>query len=319
MIELLVVIAIIAVLISLLLPAVQQAREAARRSQCKNNLKQLGLALHNYHDTHNVFPPGTLAILNTNIAVNPSGPEPSRTNVTGGWGWGTFILPFLDQAPLYSALNPTGGNFPATPNDLTKTVLPIFQCPTEASPALHFATPLGGDGASNGHARSSYAGVCGSGANADYANKSPLQTRGMLWYNSDARIRDVADGMSNTMMVVERFWDGTTSELRRGSVWVGKCPGGPNNAGNKYAVLIRVENNPDWLINGLNNNSASSMHGGVRGAGIGAGDTGTVRKGGFGIHILMGDGGVRLVSENLHGPTWQRLGQMSDGEVIGEF
>ncbi len=91
LIELLVVIAIIAVLIALLLPAVQQAREAARRSQCQNNLKQIGLAMHNYHDIVNLFPPG--AILNSDLAL-------------ARWGWPVQIMPQLEQGNLYTALNP---------------------------------------------------------------------------------------------------------------------------------------------------------------------------------------------------------------------
>src|SRR5437588_8459259 len=95
LIELLVVIAIIAVLIALLLPAVQQAREAARRSQCRNNLKQLGIALHNYHDTHRVFPIGFLdTIWGT-----------GETNVSAGWSWGAYLLPYLDNAALYNQFN----------------------------------------------------------------------------------------------------------------------------------------------------------------------------------------------------------------------
>jgi len=315
LIELLVVIAIIAILIALLLPAVQQAREAARRSQCKNNMKQIGLALHNYHDTYNVFPPAALAIHNSGVAVQPTDAEPGRTAVRGGWGWGVYILPFLDQAPLYTLLNPNGNNFPAAPTNETRTVLPVYQCPTEASPNLHFATAMGGDGSANGHARSSYAAVCGSGNNADYANKSPTNTRGMFTYNSSVRMRDVTDGTTNTIMIVERFWDGADSESRRGAIWAGKCPGGPNNAGNKYSNIVRVENLPAWIINGTNNNAAASMHGG-RGQSV---PSGTALKGGFGTHAVMGDGSVRFISENLHGPTWQLLGQMSDGQIMGEF
>src|SRR3546814_780854 len=96
LIELLVVIAIIAVLVALLLPAVQQAREAARRSQCKNNLKQIGLALHNYHDTHRVFPPGQMSWFGSDLFPLNAGARIS---------WMQQILPFIDQAPLYNSFN----------------------------------------------------------------------------------------------------------------------------------------------------------------------------------------------------------------------
>src|SRR5689334_25410189 len=98
LIELLVVIAIIAVLIALLLPAVQQAREAARRTQCKNNLKQIGLALHNYHDTFRLFPPGYVD-RNGNPNLTPD------NDLGPGWGWAAFLLPYIDQSPLYSPIN----------------------------------------------------------------------------------------------------------------------------------------------------------------------------------------------------------------------
>lgn len=317
LIELLVVIAIIAILISLLLPAVQQAREAARRTQCKNNLKQIGLALHNYHDTHSVFPPGALAIRVDGVAVAPSDAEPGRTTVSGSWAWSVFILPFLEQANVYQSLNPNGNNFPTAPNQFTRTILPVYQCPTEASPPLHFATAMGGDGSGDGHAKSSYPAVAGSGANADYANKTASNTKGIMWYNSRSSMRDITDGTSNTMVVAERFWDGGDSEKRRGVVWVGKAPGnGPGlNVGNKYSNMIRVENSASWLINGTNNNAAASMHGGVAPVSTSA----SSRKGGFGIQVLLGDGAVRLLSENMDGATWQAIGQMADGAVLGEF
>ncbi len=315
LIELLVVIAIIATLVAILLPAVQQAREAARRSPCKNNLKQIGLALHNYHDTFNILPPGTLCMLNNGTAVKPTDSNPSRTAVTGGWSWSTYILPFIEQGSLYDTLAPNGNNFPAAPTTATKTVLSVFNCPSETSPELHFAEAMGGNNVDNGHARASYAAILGSGSNADYANKTNYSTRGLFWYNSDVNFKHATDGLSNTMAIVERFWDGGDSEKRRGAVWVGKVAGSGSYAGNKYSTMIRVENHPDWLINGLNNNSAASQHGG---GGVLTTSSGSI-KGSYGINGLMGDGAVRFISANIDGATWQLLGQMSDGGTIGEF
>jgi type II secretory pathway pseudopilin PulG len=335
---LLVVIAIIAVLISLLLPAVQQAREAARRTQCRNNLKQIGLALHNYHDSFKVLPPGALAVYNPTItggsknkfgapvtggaAIDPTD-SPNKKDVAGSWGWGTYILPFVEQSNLYNALAPNGGNFPTAPTDATRTSLPVFNCPTEASGELHTAYAMGGNTTPDGHARSSYPAVSGSGANADYANQTAGSTRGMLYFNSNTNLRDVTDGTSNTMMVVERFWDGGNSEQRRGCVWVGRAPyskSGSLEAGNKYSVFVRAENTPDWVINGNNNNSAAGMH---SGAGQvtpgGSGDSGLIQRGGVGINFLMGDGSVRFGTSNMDGSIWQRLGQMADGQTLGEF
>jgi hypothetical protein len=250
------------------------------------------------------------------VAVATSDTEPARTTVAGGWAWSTFILPFLEQANLYQSLNPNGNNFPAAPNQFTRTILPVYQCPTEASPALHTATAMGGDAAGGGHARSSYPAVAGSGANADYANKTTSNTKGIMWFNSKSSMRDITDGTSNTMVVAERFWDGGDSEKRRGCIWVGKPPGAdPGNVGNKYSNMIRVENVPAWLINGTNNNAAASMHGGVAPVSSSA----TSRKGGYGIQILLGDGAVRLLSENMNGSTWQAIGQMADGEILGEY
>ena len=202
---------------------------------------------------------------------------------------------------------------------LREATLDSLSCPSEAMPDLHFAYAMGGDGAGDGHARSSYAGVCGSGANADYANKTAGNTKGVFFYNSRTRIATITDGTSNTLMVVERFWDGADSEKRRGSVWVGKVAGGANSSGNKYATLVRVEDHPNWVINGLNNNAAASMHGGLSRIGTGAGDSGAARRGGYGIQALLGDGSVRFLSSNMNGLTWQRLGQMADSEVLGEF
>src|SRR6056297_1264459 len=122
LIELLVVIAIIAILVALLLPAVQQAREAARRSSCKNNLKQLGLALHNYHDTHTTLPPGWISV---------DGVVHSPHDGVSGAGWGTMILPFVEQSNLYDAFNPNISIADPSQNAFRLNILNSFNCPSD--------------------------------------------------------------------------------------------------------------------------------------------------------------------------------------------
>ena len=319
LIELLVVIAIIGVLVGLLLPAVQSARESARRSSCTNNLKQLGIGLHSYHDANKRFPPGAFAYSTSGSLVPQGGSNPSGSSVIGGWGWGTMILPFIEQALLHSQLGPNGPNFPSAPTQATKTPIASFMCPSEITGVLNFGQPLGGDGVAEGHAKSSYSAVCGSQSAANnYNNSNAANFAGMFSYNSRIKASDVTDGLSKTMMVVERFWDGTTSELRRGGVWVGRSPGNAticgSFCGNKYSTMVRVENHADWVINGNNNNSAASTHGGQSSA-VG----GAVVKGGYGANSVFGDGSVRMISENVDGGLWQLLGQRADAQVIGEF
>lgn len=191
LIELLVVIAIIAILIALLLPAVQQTREAARRSTCKNNLKQIGLALHNYHDVHLSFPPAycddaTAGAYNNNL------------------GWGTFILPYMDQATLYNKISSSGAmdtKWPSVaamtsgPTAYAKVVLPTYICPSDPMDGINTKI-LGSVGKSNYKAvRSSVV-------------ATPTKAR---------RMRDVTDGTSNTLMIGE-----LDTKNHVGSIWVGK-------------------------------------------------------------------------------------------------
>jgi prepilin-type N-terminal cleavage/methylation domain-containing protein/prepilin-type processing-associated H-X9-DG protein len=196
-IELLVVIAIIAVLIALLLPAVQSAREAARRTQCANNLKQLGIALHNYEEAVGAFPPGWI-----------SRPDVTGDNAGPGWGWATLALAYDEQSPLYSATNV---NLPIErPDNQTSrlTTLQIFSCPTDAYFRASFtvadsstsASQLGGpicDVAS-----SSYVGVFGTGDPSDIPGRD--FGNGSFFRNQSVRLRDYLDGTSNTIAVGER-------------------------------------------------------------------------------------------------------------------
>lgn len=211
LIELLVVIAIIAILIALLLPAVQQAREAARRSQCKNNLKQLGLALHNYHDTHRVFPPA---------AINPGSLNCSsvyaQDNILNHTCF-QMMLPFLDQAPLYNLYNwsiPSGPakhsscshTAPATTSNQFSVIdsnLGVFLCPSD--PGTPKGTDTGGTYYSNGAHRTSY----GVAANQYDSSKTAsfqddtYATKAALGLNGSAKISSITDGSSNTILLIE--------------------------------------------------------------------------------------------------------------------
>src|SRR5437016_3764823 len=130
LIELLVVIAVIAVLIALLLPAVQKVREAAARTQCSNNLKQLALGLHNYHDVNRVFPPaGTIIQIpgsTTDASANSTG-----LNCLGAAGWGYFILPYIEQGPAYAQYNPKAPYDSPANRAVSSAVIPTFRCPSE--------------------------------------------------------------------------------------------------------------------------------------------------------------------------------------------
>jgi prepilin-type N-terminal cleavage/methylation domain-containing protein len=331
LIELLVVIAIIAVLIALLLPAVQQAREAARRSTCKNNLKQIGIALHSYLEMKNMFPPGYIYM-------------GDQVNAREMWGWSALLLPQLDQGPLFEQLDinnrrleqilatgtGAGGLAP-----LTQTPLEIFRCPTDPGGSngttrvpqqRHFGGGRGVAAAGLGQflvAPSNYMGVSGNRHQTpeQAATATPVEgneNNGVFSWNSNVRERDVTDGVSNTLMVGER--DGF--ECKSGT-WVG-VRNSYNNGGQRgqwvvlggaHGVTLTLNAYP-W-DNG-NNGCAegfSSMHAG-------------------GAHFLMGDGRVVFISENIHFNgagrnavnanaanmgTYQRLMRRNDKQTIGEF
>jgi prepilin-type N-terminal cleavage/methylation domain-containing protein/prepilin-type processing-associated H-X9-DG protein len=213
LIELLVVIAIIAVLIALLLPAVQSAREAARRMQCVNNLKQIGLALHNYHDALSIFPPGYIAA---------SKFIDGETDTAPGWSWASMILPQLDQAPLYSSINVYQPIQAAANTTATQTILSAFLCPSDQLPAggtFPVTDGLGNTVATV--APSSYAACTGSDA-ADVALglNNDGSGNGLFFRNSGVRIAAITDGTSQTIAILERAWGDTEG------TWTGAVAGG---------------------------------------------------------------------------------------------
>jgi len=211
-IELLVVIAIIAVLIALLLPAVQAAREATRRTQCVNNLKQMGLALHSYHDVVLAFPPGYTA---ANKFID------GETDTSPGWSWASMILPQLDQWPLYSSIN-VGLPVQAPANTTSaQSSLNVFLCPSDQIPGSTFAVTDGFGNTVAIVAPSSYADCTGSDA-ADVAlglNNDGLGN-GLFYRNSATRIAAISDGTSQTVMLLERAWGDSEG------TWTGAITGG---------------------------------------------------------------------------------------------
>lgn len=320
LIELLVVIAIIAVLISLLLPAVQQAREAARRTQCRNNLKQIGLALHNYHDLHNTIPPGWI-----------SGPQgPTR------WGWATFILPQLDQAPLYANIAGSMGmdvnSNSATGFNAVLTTLPqpgplqtnvnAYRCSSDAASPM-VTTPLSNGymvmmppmAVSTSFGRSNYVGVFGS--SVDWMMGMPMTASpGSFGRNSRHSFSDFLDGTSNTLLVGERHSPRVMTGKYDGgdSIWAGVgCDSMPQgmaltlgDCAPGHQINVRMLTPPD-AMSADSYAGFSSLHVG-------------------GANFLMGDGSVRFLSENIatgppgsSGSTYQNLATISDGAVVGDF
>jgi prepilin-type N-terminal cleavage/methylation domain-containing protein len=344
LIELLVVIAIIAILIALLLPAVQQAREAARRTQCKNNMKQIGLALHNYHDVAQLFPFSTMN--DGSMTAAPAAVPPTIWNATGGRamnarGW-TMLLPYLDQGPLYNQYNhnaPAGANDPApwtyasdpqtNGNAAVVSVsLAALLCPSDNGDKYHrannrYAISTAAFNAGRFGAKTSYDfSVWRYSSNApggvfwDAISGNNRTLRRMFGANTSASIRDITDGTSNTVAVAE-----TTLDIRDGTTgtwgytkWVGN--GVDLALGySPFAtppVLLPTRGVNDWPC------CAWALPLTTRPGQLGTwGAPGSVHTGG--MHALMGDGSVRFISENLDKNTQKNIALIQDAEVVGEF
>jgi prepilin-type N-terminal cleavage/methylation domain-containing protein/prepilin-type processing-associated H-X9-DG protein len=212
LIELLVVIAIIAVLVGLLLPAVQKVREAAARTQCVNNLKQLGLALHNYHSTNSSFPPGYVA---TQSYVD------GATDTAPGWGWGTYILPYIEQNNVYSQLNLMQ---PIQSSTAIQTVVKSFICPSDIAPSSAFMITDAFGANIMLAAPSSYSANCG----GDESDTADPTGKGIFYRNSHTRVTDITDGSSRTIMLGERACCNSLG-IWVGAINKGVVQRGPNN------------------------------------------------------------------------------------------
>ena len=287
LIELLVVIAIIAILIALLLPAVQQAREAARRSQCKNNLKQIGIALHNYHETANCFPPGWLGV--TGNQPDPNGPS--------GFGWATHLLPHLDNASLYKQIN-FGQTVDSAANlVLRDKTLPAFLCPSDVSSEPWV---LNDETTGNPIVTLPTANYVGSFGVSDLDNVSmaPVGTiyagEGVFGHNRPIRFTDIKDGLSTTFAVGEHKTDRTQSPEWH-STWIGVVPAGEEAS---VRILAVSDHTPNSVASHIDDFTSHHPQG---------------------VHMVMGDGGVRFISTTISLTVFQALTTKFGREVVGEY
>ncbi len=302
LIELLVVIAIIAVLVGLLLPAVQSAREAARRAQCLNNLKQIGLALHNYHDAFAAFPPGYVS-----ATVNNS---PVGAELGPGWGWGAMILPQLEQTPTYNALNFSLGITHPSAQTARSSVIAAYLCPSSSGTrplALSVATGTPSPVPvfiPNDITASQYVASAGQFEVGD----SPANNNGLFFRNSGLSTRDVTDGLSQTLMAGER------SRNVADATWVGVVPGAqlctnpawpaPNCEPSNAAVLAHTGPSPggqSWIdtpnLAGAGADDFWSLHPGV-------------------ANFLFGDGSVRALKASINPQVFSYLSTRGGGEIV---
>jgi prepilin-type N-terminal cleavage/methylation domain-containing protein/prepilin-type processing-associated H-X9-DG protein len=293
MVELLVVTAIIGVLVAILLPAVQYAREAARRTSCRNNLKQLGIALRNYETANQCFPPGWIGITNDQPDVNGM----------NGLSWGALILPQMEE---YNAAKKLNAKVFVTnsANALLQTYrVDVFRCPSDISPQPTFSVALQPPHVNpdlpKSFAVSNYIGSFGS---TDYhpCSSNPIGTgcpgNGVFFLNSWIRDTNIRDGMSNTMMVGERRTN-TTATLPNPiyGTWIGAPPGGVESIGRVLGVSDYGPNDP-----GNHFEAYSSNHPG-------------------GAHVLLCDGGVQFINDSVNLALFQALATINKSDYTLVF
>lgn len=329
LIELLVVIAIIAILIALLLPAVQQAREAARRTTCRNNLKQLTLALHNYHDVYLRFPPGQVNN-RTGAPGTNTGPENSDgSNGSGAFGpgstWSLSILAQIEQVAIFNNFmkianerpevidwlgNSTYANFPVGNKQMD-----AFSCPSSPNPGGELANGTGMEHLGRGN----YGACFGKGTYALASTQNAL-TGGIFGINSNYSLKDVTDGSSNTLCLAELMYSHTVdpngtdfpSKDVRGT-WAYGAMGAntfTTQTQPNASVADRVwgcRSKPTERMPCVQSSAYWTLFAAARSHHIG------------GVHTSLGDGAVRFVSENIDLINWQNLGSRGGSETIGEF
>lgn len=343
LVELLVVIAIIGILVGLLLPAVQAAREAARRMQCTNNLKQIGLAIHNYESTHSVFPSGYVSFATRNgNAPAHAFLDPDTWDAAPGWGWGTLILPYLEQANVTSSLDFTNPIWAPSNRLFVQSDLPVYLCPSSSGPVDPFVVQdetgapltrcgepirLGRSHYLASHGQESCWGECGSAATGViFTNIYTSQTAvvridgdagnvadGPFYRNSRVGFRNVTDGTSNTIFIGEH------SSRLSDKTWVGVVPGAFT-----HPRFLTPENGPDAAA------TLTLMHMGPSGGELDITGFPIIHPVNFptlhvgqmfsehpaGGNVLYGDGSVRFMPQTVDLIIAAELSSMNEGEAV---
>ena len=322
LIELLVVIASIAILIALLLPAVQQAREAARRTQCKNNLKQFGLALHNYHDVYNQFPNGKYGcVLDSGGAAN--------SNSWRAFSVHTMILPYIEQAPLYASLDFNNLINAGTNNTVKNAKISAYKCPSDIQ--------YSGTEPGNNY-------VC-SGGPSLWWGVGITNEIGVFNYQRKVGMRDLTDGTSNTIAVSESTVGNNsagTFDIKRSLVRAQPFPAFPQTFAtqaqlNTYGTQclggtsnVHPHVRREW-VNGIGGETVFNTLNGPNSPNPdchecsgcswydsrGVWSARSLHTGG--VQALLADGSVKFVSDNINLLTWQQAGAINDGAVLGEW
>ena len=346
LVELLVVIAVIGILVALLLPAVQSAREAARGVQCKNHLKQLGLALHVHHDGKQAFPAGYQSF----FTRDGSGPasaavHPQTWDAAPGWGWNSQLLPYLEQGAAADALDFEAPIWDPAHSDAVALKFSVLLCPSSQGETDSFLVqdasgePLSIGGSTVRLGRSHYVashgqescwGECGSDPKAIvfrniytsateeievHGDVSQLAD-GPFFRNSKTRLADVTDGTSNTIFLGEH-----TSRLSD-KTWVGVVPGAQT-----HPLVTSPENGPDAAA------TLTLVHAGPSGGELDITGFPIIHPVNFptfhvgqmaadhpgGGFVALGDGSVRFISENVDLILFAELSSMNEGELIEDF
>ena len=294
LIELLVVIGIIAILVSLLLPAAQAAREAARRTQCRNNLKQITLGLHNYHLNYGVFPPGWIGV--SSGEADMSGPN--------SFAWGTLLLPFVDQSPVWLTIDFDQSMSASGNLRIRQTALPCFLCASDPNPNSWTVSYAGSLPTSN------YVGCFGSVPLEEYCYVNaatetpkpkpfqcelPRTSAGLFAHNSATRMQDIEDGASNTILLGERKSVEDARPFPWHSTWVGVVPG----IAHAYSRVVGVSHEPPNSAQALFDDFTSWHANGAM--------------------FALADGSVRFISQSTDREVYRALGSRDGGEMSPEY